>query len=77
MLKFVVEIGQMSKKSVTVEKHSWWKELKKTIDSEVGDIKEVESEDDELKMTQVEVNTICPISRKEMVEPVKIDKIDN
>ena len=51
MLKLVVEIGQMSKKSVTVEKHSWWKELKKTIDSEVDYIKEVESEDDELKMT--------------------------
>ena len=60
-----------NKKSETVGKHSWWKELKKTIESEVGDNKEGESEDDELEMTQVEVNTICPISRKEMVKPVK------
>jgi len=60
-----------NKKNVTVEKHSWWKEFKKTIESEVGESKGMESGDDELEMTQVEVNTVCPISRKEMTKPVK------
>ena len=57
---------------VVAEKHGWWKELEEALHvSEMVDNSQVESGDDELEMTQVERNTVCPISRKEMVKPVK------
>merc|ERR1719318_211105 len=57
---------------VVVEKHNWWKELEEALHvSEMMDNSQVDSGDDELEMTQVEINTVCPISRKEMVKPVK------
>ena len=57
---------------VVVEKHNWWKELEEAFHvREMMDNSQVESGDDELEMTQVEINTVCPISRKEMVKPVK------
>ena len=51
-----------------VEKHPWWKQLEDAL--HVREVTE-DRDDDELEMTRVERNTVCPISRKEMVKPVK------
>lgn len=53
---------------VEVAKHPWMSELNKIF---AGKDVEMPDGDEELEMTQVEVNTICPISRKEMRRPMK------
>ena len=60
------------------EKHAWWKELEEALHvSEMVDNSQVESGDDELEMTQVERNTVCPISRKELQHRVHIVSLSN
>ena len=55
-----------------VNDHKWMKEIKSIFEDNDGDVdSNVLDCDDDLAMTQAEVNTICPISRKEMQKPVK------
>ena len=55
-----------------VEDHRWMKEIKSIFDDNDGDEdSNVLDCDDDLAMTQADVNTICPISRVEMKKPVK------
>ena len=64
--------------AVVVEKHGRWKELEEALHiSEMVDNSQVESGDDELEMTQVERNTVCPISRKELQHRVHIVSLSN
>ena len=53
-----------------VEDHKWMKEMNKIIANEEEDDPN-DDDGEDVCMTQVEVNTICPISRKEMVQPMK------
>lgn len=58
-------------KTVEVEKHPCWKQLENALHArEVTDDRDG-TNDDELEITQVERNTVCPVSRKEMMKPVK------
>ena len=54
----------------SVEDHKWMKEMNKIIANEEEDDPN-DDDGEDVCMTQVEVNTICPISRKEMVQPMK------
>ena len=66
------QLVNSKKGKVVVEKHDWWKQLDEALQGQDNTGNgQVESGDDELEMTQVERNTVCPISRKEMVKPVK------
>ena len=56
-------------KAVEVEKHQWWKQLEDAL--HVREATDDRDDDDELEMTKVERNTVCPISRKEMVKHLK------
>ena len=49
--------------------HPWMKQLSNIFENKDSD--QLDSGDDELAMTQAEVNTICPISRTEMSRPVR------
>ena len=55
---------------VKVESHPMWTQLLSVVTGESSASSSVVT-DDELEMTQSERNTICPISKKEMVFPVK------
>jgi len=50
--------------------HKWTKEFVKIFEDADEDSEDLGG-DDELSMTQVEVNTVCPITRTEMRRPVK------
>ena len=52
-----------------MEKHQWWKQLEDAL--HVREFTEDRDDDDELEMTKVERNIVCPISRKEMVKHLK------
>ena len=66
------KLVKSNKQKLVLEKHGWWKELHKALESKDVENNIVEGgENDELEMTQLEINTMCPISRKEMVKPVK------
>ena len=55
-----------------VEDHKWMQEMNKIISKEDDEDDNNDDDDGEdVCMTQVEVNTICPISRREMIRPVK------
>ena len=53
-----------------VQDHPWIKELGSILNDE-EDEPQTEDIDDDLAMTQTEINTICPISKVEMKKPVK------
>ena len=53
---------------VEVSNHPWMIEMNKIFDDNDNEMPEG---DDELEMTQVEVNIICPISRKQMKRPMR------
>ena len=53
-----------------VQDHPWVKELGSILKDE-DDEPQTEDIDDDLAMTQTEINTICPISKMEMKKPVK------
>ena len=66
------ELVDREKRKFVVEEHSWWKKLTEVLNKEYGTLEDNDgSDDDELEMTQVERNTLCPVSRREMVKPVK------
>eukprot|EP00092_Neocalanus_flemingeri_P090156 GFUD01114164.1.p1 GENE.GFUD01114164.1~~GFUD01114164.1.p1 ORF type:complete len:205 (-),score=88.34 GFUD01114164.1:108-722(-) len=66
------QLVNSKKEKVVVENHQWWKKLEEALQVEDKDGNDqIESGDDDLEMTQVERNTVCPISRREMVKPVK------
>eukprot|EP00092_Neocalanus_flemingeri_P019679 GFUD01021314.1.p1 GENE.GFUD01021314.1~~GFUD01021314.1.p1 ORF type:complete len:207 (-),score=90.28 GFUD01021314.1:108-728(-) len=66
------QLVNSKKEKVVVENHEWWKKLEEALQVEdKDDNDQMESGDDDLEMTQVERNTVCPISRREMVKPVK------
>ena len=54
-----------------VEDHKWMTDLNKVIANEADEDHNDGDDDEDVCMTQVEVNTICPISRTEMTRPVK------
>ena len=54
-----------------VEDHEWMKEMNKIIANEEEEDGTNDDDGEDVCMTQVEVNTICPISRREMIRPVK------
>ena len=54
-----------------VEDHKWMQEMNKIIANEEEEDGTNDDDGEDVCMTQVEVNTICPISRKEMVQPMK------
>ena len=53
-----------------VQDHPWIKELGKILNDE-EDEPQTEDIDDDLTMTQTEINTVCPISKVEMKKPVR------
>ncbi len=53
-----------------VQDHPWIKELGSILNDEV-DEPQTEDIDDDLEMTQTEINTVCPISKVEMKKPVR------
>ena len=52
-----------------VQDHPWIKELGSILNNE-EDEPQTEDIDDDLAMTQTEINTVCPISKVEMKKPV-------
>ena len=64
--------GETSNNNVKskVEDHPWMKELGSILNDE-EDEPQTEDIDDDLAMTQTEINVICPISKVEMKKPVK------
>ena len=53
-----------------VQDHPWIKELGSILNNE-EDEPQTEDIDDDLAMTQTEINTVCPISKVEMKKPVR------
>ena len=53
-----------------VQDHPWVKELGSILNDEENE-PQTEDIDDDLEMTQTEINTICPISKVEMKKPVR------
>ena len=53
-----------------VQDHPWIKELGSILNDE-EDEPQTEDIDDDLEMTQTEINTVCPISKVEMKKPVR------
>ena len=53
-----------------IQDHPWIKELGSILNDE-EDEPQTEDIDDDLAMTQTEINTVCPISKVEMKKPVR------
>ena len=53
-----------------IQDHPWIKELGSILNDE-EDEPQTEDIDDDLEMTQTEINTVCPISKVEMKKPVR------
>ena len=53
-----------------VQDHPWIKELGSILNDE-EDEPQTEDIDDDLEMTQTEINTVCPFSKVEMKKPVR------